>query len=366
MNNRLFIAPCVSTRAILTAALFLLLTQPAYLSAHHSFSADFDINQQGTLGGEITGVNFRNPHVIYTMRTDMPDGSNEEWALLTHNILTLRKINWNKDTIRVGDRIQVSGSLGREGRKILSPKTVVLADGTRLNPAGGEVSIAYQTTEVTADPGKFYGVTTGTYPIDITGAWDNRYKFTLTVDDLTPKPTPFTAEGRKLYEATESWQDPSKRCLRSGLPRIFGAPGTMEIVDAGDYYLMVYGAGSTVRRIWMDNRPVPADIYPMAMGFSRGRWEGDVLVTETTHLEPRWLDGSGLPMSGEDTRIVEHYTFSEDRLTMERRMTIYDRYYTEPLVRIRGAARNNNIELLEEPECDAESHYEDLARQGRL
>ena len=333
--------------------------------AHHSFAFEFDADQQGSLTGEITEVRFVNPHVVYRMQAEQPDGTEEDWQLQTHNVGVMLRLGWTAETIQAGDRIEVSGSLGRGGARKLSIDSVILADGSRRDPKGGELADAYTTDEVNADPNAFYGVTTNVHPVDITGAWSNRYKFQLTVDDLEPKPTPFTDEGRAKHEATENWHDPSKRCKPGGLPRTFGTPTTLEIFDAGSYYLMINSG--YVRRIWLDGREPPKDLFPGPMGFSRGEWDGEVFVIETTHLEPGWLDGSGLPMSGEGTRLVETYAISEDRLTMERKMTIYDPYYTEPLVRVRGSARDDNIELVEGGSgCDPVSFYRDLWDQGLL
>jgi len=102
------------------------------------------------------------------------------------------------------------------------------------------------------------------------------------------------------------------------------------------------------------------------MGFSVGRWEGEALVIETTHLSPGWLDGSGLPMSGDGTRILERYEWSADRLSMDRTMTIHDPYYTAPLVRHRAAARGDDLSLTEQAPCDPDSYYRDLDASGRL
>ncbi len=124
----------------------------------------------------------------------------------------------------------------------------------------------------------------------------------------------------------------------------------MEIVDAGTHYVIIHVEHNTPRRIWMDGRKAPADHASLSLGFSVGRWEGDELVIETTHLLPGWLDGSGLPMSGEGTRLVERYDFSDDRLAMDRTMTIYDPYYTQPLVRKRGSARGDDVAIGEQSE----------------
>ena len=333
--------------------------------AHHSFAFEFDADQQGSLIGEITEVRFVNPHVVYRMQAEQPDGTEEDWQLQTHNVGVMLRLGWTAETIQVGDLIEVSGSLGRGGARKLSIDSVILADGSRRDPKGGELADAYTTDEVNADPNAFYGVTTNVHPVDITGAWSNRYKFQLTVDDLKPKPTPFTDEGRAKHEATENWHDPSKRCKPGGLPRTFGTPTTLEIFDAGSYYLMINSG--YVRRIWLDGREPPKDLFPSPMGFSRGEWDGEVFVIETTHLESGWLDGSGLPMSGEGTRLVETYAISEDRLTMERKMTIYDPYYTAPLIRVRGSARDDSIMLIEGGSgCDPVSFYRDLWDQGLL
>ena len=355
----------VTTLHPLRLALVLAVGVAGPARAHHAFATEYDADLQDTLSGEIVEVRFVNPHVRYLLRADLEDGSTEEWELQTHNVRTMVRMGWMAETIQVGDRIEVSGSLGRNGVRKLSMDSVVLGDGTRFDPRGGEFATAYATTEVNADPSKSYGVVANEYPIDITGIWDNTYRFTLTVDDLEPKPTPFTAEGRAIYEAVENWQDPSKSCRSSGLPRLFGTPTIMEILDVGDYYLITQA--DHVRRIWMDGREVPPlGSQPSSMGFSRGRWEGDVFIIETTHLTPGWLDGSGLPMSGDGTRLVETYAISEDRLSMERKMTIHDPYYTEPLVRTRGSARNDDLQFILAPGCDPRGHYRDLRELGVL
>ena len=109
------------------------------------------------------------------------------------------------------------------------------------------------------------------------------------------------------------------------------------------------------------------DQPPTSMGFSTGHWEERMLVIETTHLSPGWLDGSGYPMTGGDgTRIVERWTVADDGLTMDRTMTIEDDYYTEPLLRTRGSQRGNSNDLLESPPCDATPFYYELMQRGEL
>jgi hypothetical protein len=140
----------------------------------------------------------------------------------------------------------------------------------------------------------------------------------------------------------------------------------MDIVDAGSHYVFLYVEHNTPRRIWMDGRKPPANAPDTSLGFSVGKWEGRSLVVETTHLLPGWLDGSGLPMAGEGTRIVERYDFTQDGLAVDRTMTIYDPYYSQPLVRKRGSARDDSVDISEQSACDPDSYYRDLRELGRL
>ena len=86
-------------------------------------------------------------------------------------------------------------------------------------------------------------------------------------------------------------------------------------------------AWGTERTIWMD--------YAMhtAMGFSTGKWEGDILVVTTTHLKEGWTRRNGLTRSDSAT-VTEHLIRHGDTLTLV--ISVVDpKYYTEPVVRSR-------------------------------
>lgn len=118
--------------------------------------------------------------------------------------------------------------------------------------------------------------------------------------------------------------------------------------------------------IQTDGRDRPQGLPPSSMGFSVGHWEDDVLVIETSNLTPGTLDGSLLPMSGEGTRVVERWALSEDRLALDRTMTIHDPYYSRPLVRRRGSARRDSLQVFEPAPCDPDGFFRDLLESGRL
>jgi len=367
----------MKTRAIKTltaAALGCLLLSATPAIAHHSFSAEFDAATSGTFTGVVTEVRFSNPHVRYRIDVKQPDGSVVSWEVQAGSVTSLRPQGWVDSSIKVGDIITVEGQLGRNDAKKVYVRGVTLADGKRFGGTEGNNSNTARAATndrnvVTADPNKDYGYgkQNAAAPFDISGAWRQGYKFKVTVDDLEPKPTPFTEEGKRLREANTKYDDAALRCIALGLPRIFGNPYNLDIHDAGSHYLFTYVEHNSPRRVWMDGRTVPENTVPTSNGYSVGHWEdANTLVIETTHLLGGWLDGSGLPMSGEGTRTVERITFSADHLSADRTMTIYDPLYTQPLVRTRGWARGEEVDVTEQDSCDPASYYSDIKEAGLL
>jgi hypothetical protein len=350
--------------ALAASALLCLIAGP--VAAHHSFPAEFDRSRPGELTGTIVAVWYKNPHARYRMEVRDGDGEVEVWDVQTTSVTSLRRAGWRPDTLAVGETVRVWGDLGHGDSNKLFMRGME-KDGIEYLPFG-PVRSAEERNRVNADAASKYSYAqvNPDHPFDISGPWHNGHKFRLTVDDLEPKPTPFSEAGRRVFEATEHWHDDVLRCMPLGLPRVFGSPYAMEIVDAGSHYLLVYEQNNTPRWIWTDGRELPPGLPPNSMGFSVGHWEDDVLVIETTNLTAGTLDGSLLPMSGEGTRIVERWAFSEDRLTVDRTMTIHDPFYTEPLVRERGSVRQDSLVLFEPAPCDPDGYFRDLRDSGHL
>src|SRR5579871_5183100 len=93
-------------------------------------------------------------------------------------------------------------------------------------------------------------------------------------------------------------------------------------------------AWGTERTIWMDGRPHPPD-YALhtSMGFSTGKWDGDILTVTTTHLKEGWIRRNGVPRSDKST-VTEHFIRHGDDLTWV--TVIKDPVYlTEDMIRSR-------------------------------
>jgi hypothetical protein len=98
------------------------------------------------------------------------------------------------------------------------------------------------------------------------------------------------------------------------------------------------------RQIWMDGRPHPPDFDPHTwQGFSTGRWDGNVLVVETSHLKAGWMRRNGLALS-DRARMTERFLRHGDLLTHV--YIIEDPVYlSEPLIKTNGFRLTNNVAM---------------------
>lgn len=86
---------------------------------HHALSANY-IEEVGTIEGVVVEVFWANPHVHYYIEVAGEDGATRLWDLESSNLNGMASAGWTRDTVKVGDRIRVSGRLGREGRPRLA------------------------------------------------------------------------------------------------------------------------------------------------------------------------------------------------------------------------------------------------------
>lgn len=120
-------------RCIQTSAIALLLAGPAPLAlAHHSFAVHFVSDRVITIKGVVTAFRFTNPHGIVTFNVTKDDGSVEEWRAETNSPNALRRRGWTKDSIKVGEEVEILGFPTRDGSPYVRISKLTFADGREL------------------------------------------------------------------------------------------------------------------------------------------------------------------------------------------------------------------------------------------
>jgi hypothetical protein len=77
--------------------------------AHHAFSAEFDANAPVTLQGNVTKVEWINPHAWIHLAVEQEDGSATEWMVEAGTPNTLLRAGVNKNSLPIGSEIVVRG-----------------------------------------------------------------------------------------------------------------------------------------------------------------------------------------------------------------------------------------------------------------
>jgi hypothetical protein len=181
---------------------------------------------------------------------------------------------------------------------------------------------------------------------DLTGTWGARYSEDF--PERIPGPDlgdylglPINASARQF---ADSWDPsritlPEEQCRVHVSPYIYRGPLNLRVWEERDpdtqelvaikHHISTY---DQTRTIYMDGRPHPPEIAAHTWkGFSTGRWLGDMLVVDTTHIKQGWIRRNGLPMSDKAT-MTEFFVRNGDVLT--RMWVLHDPVYlTEPLVK---------------------------------
>lgn len=103
------------------------------VQAHHSF-AMFDKNKSVTLKGEVSRVNWTNPHVYIFIDVPNANGNAEpvRYAIECNSPNVLVRGGWKPSTVKHGDSISITFYPLRDGRPGGLLDWVTLSDGTRI------------------------------------------------------------------------------------------------------------------------------------------------------------------------------------------------------------------------------------------
>lgn len=135
----------------------------------------------------------------------------------------------------------------------------------------------------------------------------SKYAFNI-FQDFKPVDVPMRPEAAELFRRNgQAAATFGTDCSPYGFPLNTLLSEVMKMSQAPGLLVQMLELDNTYRQIYTDGRKLPADPGPSWLGYSAGRWEGDLLVVETTGFNDRArLDLFGHPRS-EAMHMTERY-----------------------------------------------------------
>ena len=323
-----------------------MLTIMSPVVAHHGHGL-YNFAESISLRGVVKRVRWVNPHVHFEVETSQPNGERTVWIVDAEPPALMSKFGWRSDSLAPGDLVTITGIPARNPeRKIASGVSAITADGNHLWISG-----ATPYDELAKDLANPF------YADGLSGTWSTRFNAEAVVTYFHREPSDsLTDEGNQALESQSEILTPGSECIPNPVPYTMLVPISSEI-EIGETITRIWFEGDQglVERVVHMNVDSHDDASYSNQGHSIGRWEGDVLVVDTTHFEVHeYGHGRGIPSSPEK-HLVERLELSPDRSSLSYTFWVEDpRYLAEPATATIELLYRPDLEILDIP-CDLES-----------
>lgn len=103
----------------------------ASLQAHHASRQVYE-GKSVTLMGVVTDYEWANPHSVLSVAVKDDKGKVEEWHAEILPPTEMLRAGWNKETVKPGDEVTMTGRPGKYAQHILWLEYLVTPDGRKL------------------------------------------------------------------------------------------------------------------------------------------------------------------------------------------------------------------------------------------
>lgn len=284
-------------RFAVAGMLTLALAAPAL--AHHSAAA-FNTQQTVTVTGTVTQYRFANPHVYMTVQVRKDDGTTVSMEVEAGAASVLNALGFNKDSVKVGEVVTITGNPGRrEPDKLLLGRELYKRDGAVYVPLNISSKSAYEArvnATATSIAGTWFS-TMGSFG----GYMGAARKWALT--DAAKAVAAKVADPRATTQ---------KDCIPIGVPSVMFYPVANTIEVQKDRVLIKVDWMDTERVVYLDGRAHPPASQTFLHGHSVGKWDGKVLVVETTNFREHPMGTSTNVPGSTQKKVTERFELSPD------------------------------------------------------
>ncbi len=380
--------------------LLIALLAPALGSAHHGL-ANFNLNIDITVKGQVTDIAMINPHSWVYLDVTNSDGSISPWKCELRGGTVLRRSGWTRDMFEIGSEVTISGSPDRFEENTCYTGTITFANGesldryeqiidaekylrkaieiSRLDNGDPDINGDWAAEQVVmTDPRGLEGTLV---PLSVADQFDpgevpaggrafqgsRGTPESFSDDPLVttwgrPSPLALTEAGRAAIAGFDgsSTDNPRLRCETTNIlwDWAFDNP-VNRIEQTEDKIRLIYGTMIFERTIHLDQTEFPPDLKPSRSGYSIGRWENNALIVTTRgFLEGILLADANTPHS-DQLQVEEQFRIDPATGALTRSYTAQDPLYFAG--QYRGADTMYISSYAWEPyNCDDRSYRSDL------
>jgi hypothetical protein len=319
----------------LARASWLLLLTCGAAAAHHG-NSEFDLTTTVRYEGTIVETRWINPHTITKLETRTAAGEPITLEIEASSPAILRTGGFSVDSLPKGERVTAVVSPSRRFPKESAyGYEIIKSDGTVI-PL---VSSRIRRTPTTATATSIFG------PWVPTSESFLRMGRSISAASLTD-------EGRAIRSRYTPVASGQARCVPVSAPTVMTYPAVLVLERAADHVAIKTDWLGAERTVYTDGRAHPPAQERFPQGHSTGKFEGDVLVVDTTNFTDQ--EAQGLP-SGAGKHLVERFTLAPDGKSLS-----YEFVWRDP--QFLAEAITGNAELGYRPDlapagiaCDRES-----------
>lgn len=312
--------------------------------AHHSMSI-YDTNQQVTVEGTLTRIQWTNPHVYFYVEETLDSGELVRWEVEGLGPASYRRIGWARDTVKVGDSMTIVGNPTRNiDRRGIYPVSIH-HEQDKLFDSMEFMNVALSAADAA-----------GTSTAGLQGKWMTQLKFELILQFTESiETTNLTEAGKRaLAEFEEATMNPAANCELIVAPLFMIMPDMKRFTISEDSVRIQGDYDGAERIIHLDQDSHAA--APVSwQGHSIGRWQGSTLEIDTFKFAENSMgNGWGIPSSPQK-RMKETITLNADGSSFNYEFELTDPVYlSAPFAGMTDFKSSPNLDF-NIHECDLES-----------
>ena len=311
-------------RRRLLVPVLLLAFAPAPSQAHHSVAGFFDPDTKVQIEGVITRIRWRNPHTAFIVEVTDTDGTVTEWNIESGALGVLRTRGLSKEFVKAGDFVKILGDKSLRSDTEMFARNMLLPDGKEVLltvPSRPHFSVDNDAGVVEGEFDPAVVAAARASADGIFRVWSDNFSVRLRGGRIFTGNYPLNEAAKAVRAEYDPGETSLLGCTDWSMPRLMANPLPMEFIDEGDRIVIRFEENDEVRVVHLDDGAMPGE--RTHMGFSTGRWEGETLVVETTHITPDRIDDRGTPFSA-DLHLLERFTPTADGSRLDYTVTVTD------------------------------------------